>query len=88
MYNADDRFTPLVNSKRPVRILIEKSCGIPNLLNMLAIRVMHPEFWKIAKITENKTTISETKGFNILSIDCPPKFLELDVPPKFIKGGK
>ena len=40
------------------------------------------------EITENKTTISETKGFNILSIDCPPKFLELDVPPKFIKGGK
>ena len=33
------------------------------------------------EIEETKTSISEVKGFNILSIDNPPGLFEIDLPP-------
>lgn len=33
------------------------------------------------EIEETKTSISEVKGFNILSIDNPPNLFEIDLPP-------
>ena len=35
-------------------------------------------------VTKDKTEISEVKGFQVLTLDCPPnnKTLKLDLPPK------
>ena len=40
------------------------------------------------KISENKTEISEEKGFQILTLDAPPQQyeIELDTPPQIKEG--
>jgi hypothetical protein len=34
------------------------------------------------EISENITKITDTKGFDILSLDAPPEVFELDLPPQ------
>ena len=71
---SNDKNTYIIH---PLKSGETKICVLRNDANLIDFDI---------KVTENKTSISEAEGIEVLTLDVPEAEIEIDAPPLMLKG--